>query len=81
MIKKLNEYIESMHPKVGYDFLGEQRIWSAYVKVAALMHHERTDGSGYPLKLKGDEINEIAKIVAICDVFDSLNYWQIYRRT
>ena len=69
---ELNEYIKLMHPKVGYDFLGEQHIWSAYVKVATLMHHERSDGSGYPLKLKGDEINEIAKIVAICDVFDNL---------
>ena len=69
---ELNEYIEIMHPKVGYDFLGEQNIWSAYVKVTALMHHERSDGSGYPLKLKYDEINEIAKIVAICDVFENL---------
>lgn len=70
--EELNEYIESMHPKIGYDFLGEQRTWSAYIKVAALMHHERSDGSGYPLNLKADEINEIAKIVSICDVFDNL---------
>jgi len=70
--EELDKYIELMHPKVGYDFLGEQRVWSAYVKVAALMHHEKEDGSGYPLKLKGDEINEVAKIVAICDVFDNL---------
>ncbi|MFW2490659.1 HD-GYP domain-containing protein [Clostridium chromiireducens] len=70
--EELDKYIELMHPKVGYDFLGEQRVWSAYVKVAALMHHEKEDGSGYPLKLKGDEINQVAKIVAICDVFDNL---------
>ena len=70
--EELDKYIELMHPKVGYDFLGEQQVWNAYVKVAALMHHERCDGSGYPLKLKGDEINPIAKIVSICDVFDNL---------
>jgi HD-GYP domain-containing protein (c-di-GMP phosphodiesterase class II) len=70
--EELDRYIESMHPKVGYDILGEQHVWSAYVKVAALMHHERCDGSGYPLKLKGDEINQFAKIVSICDVFDNL---------
>jgi HD-GYP domain-containing protein (c-di-GMP phosphodiesterase class II) len=70
--EELYKYIELMHPKVGYDFLGDQHVWNAYVKVTALMHHERSDGSGYPLKLKGDEINEIAKIVAICDVFDNL---------
>lgn len=70
--EELDKYIELMHPKVGYDFLGEQHVWNAYVKVAALMHHERCDGSGYPLKLKGEEINQIAKIVSICDVFDNL---------
>ncbi|WP_143315952.1 HD domain-containing phosphohydrolase [Clostridium sp. HBUAS56017] len=70
--EELDQYIELMHPKVGYDFLGEQYVWNAYVKVAALMHHERSDGSGYPFKLKGDEINQIAKIVSICDVFDNL---------
>ena len=70
--EELDKYIELMHPKVGYDFLGEQYVWNASVKVAALMHHERSDGSGFPLKLKGDEINQIAKIVAICDVFDNL---------
>jgi len=70
--EELDKYIELMHPKVGYDLLGEQHVWNSYVKVAVLMHHERSDGSGYPLKLKGDEINQIAKIVSICDVFDNL---------
>jgi putative nucleotidyltransferase with HDIG domain len=70
--EELDKYVELMHPKVGYDFLGEQRVWNAYTKVAVLMHHERNDGSGYPLKLKGDEINQIAKIVSICNVFDNL---------
>lgn len=70
--EELDKYIKLNHPKVGYDFLGEQHLWNAHVKVAALMHHERSDGSGYPLKLIRDEINQIAKIVAICDVFDNL---------
>ncbi|SFC48416.1 HD-GYP domain-containing protein [Clostridium uliginosum] len=70
--EELDKYIKLMHPKVGYDFLGEQYVWNAHVKVAALMHHERSDGSGYPLKLKGNEISQIAKIVSICDVFDNL---------
>lgn len=70
--EELDKYIECMHPKVGYEVLGEQRTWNAYVKVAALMHHERNDGSGYPLKLRGDEINQIAKIISICDVFENL---------
>jgi putative nucleotidyltransferase with HDIG domain len=70
--EELDRYIELNHPKIGYDMLGEQHVWNASIKVAALMHHERSDGSGFPLKLKGEEINQIAKIVAICDVFDNL---------
>lgn len=70
--EELDEYVELMHPKVGYDVLGKQHVWSSYVKVAVLMHHERNNGSGYPLKLHGDEINQVAKIVSICDVFDNL---------
>ncbi|RMD01672.1 HD-GYP domain-containing protein [Clostridium autoethanogenum] len=70
--EELDKYITLMHPKVGYDFLGSQYIWNASVKVVALMHHERSDGSGYPLKLQGDEINKIAKMVSICDVFDNM---------
>ncbi|MDS0526741.1 HD domain-containing protein [Clostridium sp. SHJSY1] len=70
--EELDKYIEEMHPKIGYDFLGEQHVWKASVKVAALMHHERIDGSGYPLKLQGDEINKIAMIVSVCNEFDNL---------
>ena len=70
--EELYKYIELMHPKAGYDLLGEQRVWSAYVKVAVLMHHERCDGSGFPLKLKGEEINQFAKIVSICDEFENM---------
>jgi len=70
--EEVDKYIKLMHPKVGYDLLGEQYVWNAAVKVIALMHHERSDGSGYPFKLQGNEINQIAKIVSICDVFDNL---------
>jgi putative nucleotidyltransferase with HDIG domain len=68
----IEQYIQAMHPRVGYDFLGEQKIWNAHIKVAVLMHHEKYDGSGYPMKVKGDEINKLAKIVSICNVFDNL---------
>jgi putative two-component system response regulator len=38
----------------------------------ALSHHERWDGSGYPQGLRGDEIPLVARICAVCDVFDAL---------
>lgn len=69
---EFNEYVVRMHPKVGYDMLSGQDFCSAVSKVAVLMHHEKMDGSGYPLKLKSKEIHEVAKIVGVCDAFDNM---------
>ncbi len=50
------------------------------IKQACLLHHERCDGSGYPLGLKGDKIPEYAKIVAIADVYDAMTSPRSYRK-
>jgi putative two-component system response regulator len=42
-------------------------------------HHERIDGSGYPEGLKGDEIPEAARIVAIADSFDAMTHFRPWR--
>ena len=42
-------------------------------------HHERIDGRGYPDRLKGDEIPEIARIVAVAEVYDTLTAHDTYR--
>lgn len=44
-----------------------------------MMHHERCDGSGYPLHLKGNKIDRFAKIVAIADVYDAMTAARVYR--
>ncbi len=46
----------------------------------ALTHHERVDGSGYPHRLRGDEIPREGRIAAIADVFDALSTDRVYRR-
>lgn len=43
------------------------------------MHHERCDGSGYPLGLKTDKINRYAKLVAIADIYDAMTSARVYR--
>ena len=43
--------------------------WSAVTRAAIAQHHERMDGSGYPNRVKGDEIHPTARILAVCDVF------------
>ena len=66
------------HPKKGYDAMRELNI-SNHVKNAALMHHERNDGTGYPLKLRGPQIDKYAKAVAIADVYDAMTSSRYYR--
>ena len=46
----------------------------------ALYHHERYDGGGYPLGLKGDEIPLGARICAIADTYDGITAWKPYKR-
>ena len=66
------------HPALGYQLLLSQDV-DDHVKNAALMHHERNDGSGYPLKLKGNQIDPYARIVAIADVYDAMTAARCYR--
>lgn len=44
-----------------------------------LQHHERVNGSGYPLGLKGDEIRREARILAVCDSFDAMITDRVYK--
>ena len=48
-------------------------------RVVALTHHEKWDGSGYPQGLKGRDIPQIGRIVAIADVFDALTSKRPYK--
>lgn len=50
------------------------------VKDAALHEHERFDGKGYPSGLKGEEIPLFARIIAVCDTWDSLIFDRVYRK-
>jgi HD-GYP domain-containing protein (c-di-GMP phosphodiesterase class II) len=51
----------------------------AFIVDATVQHHERLDGRGYPLGLKGNEISLYAKIIAVADVFDALTSVRPYR--
>ena len=61
------------HATTGANLLSGGR--SALVQMAeliALTHHERWDGSGYPLGLKGEQIPLVSRICAVCDAFDAM---------
>lgn len=66
------------HPVYGYEMLRDMPIDSA-VKQIALNHHERCDGSGYPIGLCNDEIDDFSIIIAIADVYDAMTADRIYR--
>lgn len=66
------------HPQVGYDIIkGIQFPWP--VKEMIMQHHERLDGSGYPARLKGDEITLEARIIAVADVVEAMASHRPYR--
>lgn len=68
------------HPIIGYDLVKEIAYLGKSVSYGVLMHHERVDGSGYPLGITGEKIHEFAKIIAIADVFDAINSNRAYKK-
>lgn len=67
------------HPKLGYDILRPKDLDNR-VKLAALQHHERFNGGGYPRHLTGPEISNFSSIVAIADVYDAMTSNRVYRK-
>lgn len=61
------------HPTEGYRQLLKVPSLDPLVLDVCLHHHEKTDGSGYPKGLKGDQISLFAKMGAVCDVYESLS--------
>lgn len=68
------------HTVLGYELLRKSNQVSMISAYIAFGHHERYDGSGYPLQLKGDNIQICARIVAIADVYDALTSDRVYRK-
>lgn len=66
------------HPAVGADILATVSEMPALV-TGARWHHERYDGKGYPDGLKGEEIPEEARIIAVADAYDAMTSHRSYR--
>lgn len=67
------------HPVEGYHMLKEGGSVPDAVLDACLHHHEKMDGTGYPDKLKGENISVIARMTAICDVYDAITSDRPYK--
>jgi len=67
------------HPVRGYEMLREGSGVPESALDVALRHHEKVDGSGYPGKLKGEEISQLARMGAVCDVYDAITSTRPYK--
>lgn len=66
------------HPTIGADLLRDVGLYGPVAEIVRA-HHERWDGRGYPDGLEGEEIPEIARIVAVAEVYDTLTAPDTYR--
>ena len=66
-----------------HSVLGDQILSSIhqapYLSLGARHHHERYDGRGYPDKLIGEDIPEIARVIAVADAYDAMTSYRSYR--
>ena len=67
-----------MHPVIGKQILASISQ-SPYISIGANYHHERYDGRGYPERMKGTDIPEIARIIAVADAYDAMTSKRSYR--
>jgi len=68
------------HTVQGYNLLKNVAAINEGVKLTALQHHEKIDGSGYPAGLSGDKIHPYARIVAVSDIFHAMTLQRSYRK-
>jgi putative nucleotidyltransferase with HDIG domain len=66
------------HTIYGYQLIKESSISEALAQ-AALQHHERLDGSGYPYQIKGSQIHPLSKIVAVADIYSAMISSRVYQ--
>ena len=67
------------HPMRGYMMLKEGGTVPEAALDVCLHHHEKMDGSGYPQQLKGEQISLLARMGAVCDVYDAITSTRPYK--
>lgn len=68
------------HTALGYSLVKTYQDLSEAVKEAILMHHERVNGSGYPLGITGEYLSIYTKIIMVADVYDALTSERVYKK-
>jgi HD-GYP domain-containing protein (c-di-GMP phosphodiesterase class II) len=71
--------IMKTHPQHGYELLQEGKGVGEIALDVTLHHHERPDGRGYPHGLAGDALSRVARMGAVCDVYDAITSNRPYK--
>lgn len=71
--------IVTTHPTIGFLKLGKRADITFAQLMMVYQHHEHLDGTGYPVRVSGDEIHPWARICAVADVFEALTSNRPYR--
>jgi putative nucleotidyltransferase with HDIG domain len=75
-----DEYTEmKKHTIYGYQII-EKSMNQPDVAIAALQHHERLDGTGYPFGIKANKIHPLSKIVAVADIYSAMISSRVYQK-
>jgi len=67
------------HPRRGHDALAAEGSFPPEMLDVVLHHHELLDGSGYPDRLRGNEISDIVRLITIVDIYSALVEQRAYR--
>jgi HD-GYP domain-containing protein (c-di-GMP phosphodiesterase class II) len=73
-------YKTKQHPQKGFEFLKDAGCFSDVSLNIVRYHHERYDGNGYPLGIKGDKIPRSAQLSALSDAYRALTLDRVYRK-
>lgn len=68
------------HSVFGYRIIGEKNDLTNDIKMGVLQHHEKTNGSGYPVGVEANKINLFAKIISVADIYDALVTERPYKK-
>lgn len=63
---------DTRHPAVSYEMIKDETTLTQHAKLAIVQHHERMDGSGFPLQIKAERIHPFARIISVSDRYFTL---------
>lgn len=71
--------VMKMHPVYSYELLGTDARFTDDIRLGALEHHEKMNGTGYPYGISSDKISPFARVTTVSDVYDAMISNRAYR--